>query len=511
MNVLFVTAEASPYLKTGGLGDVSEALPLSLASLGMNVRIVTPHYRAFDSYIRNNAVAVRRRIPIAVMLAGEYIAAAAVETIHPSDERITVWSIECPVYFDRPGLYGESGRDYPDNAERFIFFNKACIELIRICAERGEWTPDVVHSNDWHTAVIAFYITKVYSSMRPFDRMGTVFTIHNLAYQGVFSSLDYPLLGADWAHFTDSRMEHFGNINFMKSGIACAHAVTTVSPTYAREILSDDQGFGLAEFIRHHRKKLTGILNGARYETWSPEKDTLIPSQYSARDLSGKIACKKELCSQFGIPYQEGPPVIGIVSRLTMQKGLELVLAAMSDILRRTVVLVVLGVGDIKYEASFSAWRTIRPSRVGVHLAFSDERAHLVEAGSDMFLMPSLFEPCGLNQMYSLRYGTVPIVRFTGGLADTIIDRDSDSKEANGFTFREFTPQALLAAIDRALAVYNDGPSWKKLMMNGMRTSFSWDDAAAQYSKVYAQAKNAAALRKNKKRTAGKPKKNRKQ
>lgn len=487
MNVLFVTAEAAPYLKTGGLGDVSEALPLALASLGESVRIVTPHYRALDAFIRNNGIAVKRRIPITVMLAGSPISAAAVETEHPSSKRITVWSIDHPVYFDRPGLYGEGGRDYPDNAERFIFFTKACIELIRVLAEERRWTPDVVHTNDWHTALIAFYITKVFSSMRPFDRIGTVYTIHNLAYQGVYSSLHYPLLGADWSHFSENGMSHCENINFMKAGISYSHAVTTVSPTYAQEILTDDNGFGLAGHLRDHQRKITGILNGARYETWSPERDTLIPAPYSARDLSGKTTCKKALCERFGLPYHEHTPIIGIVSRLTQQKGLELVLTAMSDLLRRNVLIAVLGVGEVKYEASFSAWHTIRPARVGVHLAFSDELAHLVEAGSDMFLMPSLFEPCGLNQMYSMRYGTVPIVRSTGGLADTVVDH-ALSTSANGFAFHGFSADALLAAVDRALTVYADQNAWKRLMHNGMCTKFSWTDAAKRYSAVYRQA-----------------------
>ncbi|MBI4977585.1 MAG: glycogen synthase GlgA [Spirochaetes bacterium] len=491
MNVLYVSAEVAPYLKTGGLGDVSEALPLALAQRDIPVSIVTPHYRKVAEYFRENAVPVIRSHTIRVMLAGTYHEAQIHESRHPSDERIPVYTVDAPEYYDRPGIYTDGMRDYPDNAARFVFFAKAVIELIRIL-DADDSAPDIVHCSDWHTGLVSFFIKQVYASMRPFDRIAYIYAIHNLAYQGVFAPLDYPLFGADRELLTAGGLEHNGMLNFMKAGIVNADAVVTVSPTYAREILTDEFGFGLGGVIRTHRKKLIGILNGARYETWSPEHDRHLPARYSIKDMSGKAESRKRLCEIFNVTCRDDIAVVGIVGRLTWQKGFDLLIPIIGRLLQRNIVLIVLGQGEMKYETSFTAWQRMKPGAIGVKIEFNEPLAHLVEAGSDMFLMPSLFEPCGLNQIYSMRYGNVPVVRKTGGLADTVSDAGDDPAGGTGFVFADYSSDALYAAIERALGAFADKKIWDRIVMNGMKTDFSWARASAHYIACYKKA-----LRKN--------------
>jgi starch synthase len=387
--------------------------------------------------------------------------------------------LDCPPLFDRKGLYGESGMDYPDNHIRFAVFAKAALAVARFL-----FPTDIFHCHDWQAGLVPAYLRTTFATDPTYLGVKTLFTIHNLGYQGLFPKTVLAEAALDPAVDRPDRMEFFGRSSYIKGGIAYADAISTVSPTYAREIQTAEYGFGLDGALRARADVLSGILNGVDYLEWSPEIDRLIPATYSERELSGKTVCKQQLLQEFGLPPEAMErPLLGIVSRFTRQKGTDLIAEVADQIVAEDVYLVALGTGDPEYEEFFRRMAAQFPGRIAVRIGFDNRLAHLVEAGSDMFLMPSRYEPCGLNQIYSLRYGTVPVVRATGGLDDTI--EEGKGEEGTGFKFEEYSGQALLSAVRAAIRAFADRDSWRRLMIRGMEKDFSWKASAAAYSALY--------------------------
>ncbi|MDR5683295.1 MAG: glycogen synthase GlgA [Armatimonadota bacterium] len=470
MRVLFVSSEVAPFAKTGGLADVSAALPAALARAGIDARICMPRYGSIP-------------IPAPSSLVRE----SGGEIVETSLGDVTVWMVDHPGYFDRPGLYGEGGRDYEDNLERFAFFCRAALAW---CRQSG-WIPDVVHCNDWQTALIPVYLKIAHCGDPDLRDVASLLTVHNLAYQGVFPAERFSATGLPPELFSSAALEFWGKVNLLKGGLVFADLLSTVSPTYAREIQTPEFGCGLDGVLRERAHDLYGILNGADYTVWDPWVDELIPARYSAADLSGKAVCKAELQREFGLDPAPEAPLLGVVSRLTDQKGLDLIAACLDRIVAAGAQFVLLGTGDPKYQDLFRNAARSHPGSVGVRIGFDERLAHWIEAGADIFLMPSRYEPSGLNQLYSLRYGTVPVVRRTGGLADSITDATPDAierGEATGFVFVDYTADALWTAIERALAAHRDPEIWSRLVQAGMAADFSWDRAAAGYVELYRKA-----------------------
>lgn len=475
MRVLFCASEIVPLAKTGGLADVAGALPAALARSGIDVRLAMPRYRGVDL---PGATAVGR---LSVTLGREAAEGTLLDGRLPGSG-VPIWLVEQPDLFDRGGLYGEGGQDYPDNLARFTFFCRAVAQWL---ARRG-WQPDVIHCHDWQTALLPVIIRTEGA-----PRAASVFTIHNLAYQGLFPADQFALTGLPPSAFAMQGLEFWGQVNLLKGGLGFADVLTTVSATYAREIQTEEFGAGLEGVLRDRADDLVGILNGVDYEVWDPAVDALLPARYSADDMDGKPICKRALQRAFGLPEDPQVPVVGMVSRLADQKGLDLVVEIMGELLDAGVQFVLLGTGDPRYHRLFEELQARRRQHVGVRLGFDNALAHLIEAGADLFLMPSRYEPSGLNQLYSLRYGTVPVVRRTGGLADSVVDATPQALaagRANGFVFEPYEAQALLGAVRRALAAYRDPLTWRALQQAGMRADFSWARAAGQYAALYERA-----------------------
>jgi starch synthase len=478
MRILFVASEALPYAKTGGLADVIEALPRALVKLGHEVAVFLPRYRGVKSI---SVVMPSLTIPQGTRLRFPAITSGSLL------RGVRYFFLDDPFYFDRDGIYGDKNRDFPDNAERFTEFSRAAIELAKHI-----WMPDIFHCNDWQTAMVPALLKSSYADDPAVKDIPVVFTIHNIGYHGVFPPDSLARAGIPQTLFHPGGIEFFGNANFLKGGLIYSDYLTTVSRKYAQEIQTPEFGFGLDGVIRSRANRLVGILNGVDYSAWSPERDTLIPSKYSAKNLEGKKTCKQKLLEEFLLLRENlNRPVIGIVSRFADQKGFDLIAAIARDLMNEDVLLAVLGTGDRRYEELFRALATDFPGRVGVKIAYDNELAHLVEAGSDMFLMPSRYEPCGLNQIYSLRYGTVPIVRATGGLDDTIESFDLEHGTGTGFKFVEYSGPALLHVVRQALHYYSDDRIWKRIQLNGMAKEFSWNTSAAEYAKLYEVARAA--------------------
>src|SRR6516165_5061943 len=438
MRILFVASEALPYAKTGGLADVLEALPRSLVKLGHNVAVFLPRYRGIAT---NSAVMESMTIPQGTRLRFPSVRSGSIH------RGVRYFFLDDPDYFDRDGLYADKNRDFPDNAERFTEFSRAAIELAK-----HVWTPDLIHCNDWQTSMVPVLLRTSYGDDPAVKGIPVVFTIHNMGYHGVFPRDALERAGIPAGVFHPGGLEFFGNVNFLKGGLVYSDYLTTVSPKYAQEIQTSEFGFGLDGVVRSRADRLVGILNGVDYSAWSPERDPLIPAKYSAKDLSGKGLCKLALLEQLHL-LDDNPhrPVLGIVSRFADQKGFDLIAAIAHGLMQEDVLLAVLGTGDKRYEDLFRALAQDLPGRVGLKVAYDNPTAHLIEAGADMFLMPSRYEPCGLNQIYSLRYGTVPIVRATGGLDDTIESFDLQIGTGTGFKFLEYSGGALLHSIRQAL------------------------------------------------------------
>jgi starch synthase len=472
MNILFASSELSPFAKTGGLGDVLAALPAALRKRGHSVSCVLPLYRSAA------AVAKDRRpadLQITVPMGAASATASIWEDVTPAG--VKLFFVQQDGYFDRPSFYGTAAGDYPDNAARFIFFSKVAVEL----AKHIRPVPQILHSHDWQTGLIP---ALVHAAELPFR---TVYTIHNLAYQGSFWAFDFEMTNLPGKYFSPPGVEFYGRLNCMKAAITLADQLTTVSPRYAEEIQTYDFGCGLDIVLQENNRKLTGILNGVDYGVWNPLTDPLLPHPFSARSLKGKAACKKALLKEMGLPPGNAP-LFASVSRLTGQKGFDLLSAMMDEFLEQDVRYVLLGAGEPFYQEYFSQLSRKHPSKVAAKIGFDEGLAHRIEAGADFFLMPSRFEPCGLNQMYSLRYGTIPIVHETGGLADSVENYNPLSGEGTGFRFSPYDRIALARAVEAALDVYRNPKVLARLRRNAMRQEFSWNVAAAQYEKVYERA-----------------------
>ncbi len=484
MHIAFVASECVPFSKTGGLADVVGALPRALAALGHQVSVYVPLYR--QTKLTDAQTVVRS---ITIPFDDQYRFCSVKTAANQPGIRFNF--VDFPEYFDREALYGTSAGDYPDNAERYALFSRAVLEASKVLG-----VPQVFHCHDWQTALVPVLLKTLYGEDPAFKDTGTVFTIHNMGYQGLFPSDILPLLMLPWDLLTMSKMEFFGQVNFLKGALVLSDFVTTVSKKYSHEIQTTEFGFGLEGVLRGRSATVTGILNGADYEEWSPQNDKFIAAKFSAQDMAGKQTCKQDLLKTFGIVgAKEETPVIGIVSRLAAQKGFDLITQIMDRLALEEMILVVLGTGDKLYEEMFQRMQKQFPKKVAIQVAYDNAMAHKVEAGADMFLMPSRYEPCGLNQIYSLKYGTVPIVRATGGLDDTIEPWDAVSRKGTGFKFNEYTGEALLAAIRHALKAYRDQGSWQTLMKNGMGRDFSWNASAREYGKIYEKVRQTRMVR----------------
>jgi starch synthase len=466
-----VSPEASPWAKTGGLADVVGALPAALARIGHSVATVIPRYMDARS-----ALAKRVTGSLRIPLAGRVYDAAIWEL---SAGDTTVYFVEQPGLFDRPGLYGDQRGDYPDNHIRFAVLSKAALEV-----SRRLFPADIIHCHDWQASLVPAYLNDPRIADPTFLGIRTLLTIHNLGYQGIFDRTALGEIGLPEAFYSMEGMEFFGKINLLKAGIVFADRLNTVSRRYAEEIQTPEYGFGLDGLLRKRRAALSGILNGADYSRWNPETDPLIPATFSATKLGGKRACKVGLLRETGLPERAiDRPLVGIISRFTGQKGFDLIAEAAKEMFGEDIYLVAVGNGETQWENLFRDLQAEFPDRISVRFGYDDALAHRIEAGADMFLMPSRYEPCGLNQIYSLRYGTVPIVRATGGLDDTIVS--APPGEATGFKFDDYNGKALLNAIRQACARWTNRKAWTAMMTRGMRKDFSWTDSASEYSHLY--------------------------
>ena len=481
LNIAVVTSEAVPFAKTGGLADVSGVLPGLLAGRGHRVKMFMPRYRQVATGFTDlETVADDFDIPV-----GETRHPGQLSRLVDNDTGLEIYFIGNDFFFNRQELYRElsTGRDYEDNDNRFIFFSRMVIEALR----RLGWAPDIVHANDWQAALVPAYLKTVYKNDPVVGSAATVFTVHNLAYQGQFPAETFDKLGIDPAYFGPvAPFEYWGKVNLMKAAVVLSDLVTTVSPTYAGEIrTTSDYGMGLEGVLDEYSDKLIGILNGVDYDTWSPRTDRLIPHRYFKDNLSGKKKNKLELLHRSGFPIRLDHPLFGMISRLDSQKGFDLIVDIIDEMMQMDLQFVLLGTGNLKYHQVFTEIAGKYPDKFQAYLQFDNQLAHLIEAGSDIFMMPSRYEPCGLNQMYSLRYGTVPLVRKTGGLADTVDDFDETTRQGTGFVFEEYTAEALLATVKRAVRLFNKKRLWYKIVKQGMIEDFSWEMSARKYETAY--------------------------
>jgi starch synthase len=472
LHVAFVTSEMAPFVKTGGLADISAALPKALARLGHRVTVVIPRYRNIAFPPGEFAGSVHVPVDAVTRSAGFYR-----KTLEPG---LDVVFLEHPPFFDRAVPYGE----YDDNRLRFAFLCRGALEYFRSRGER----PDVFHAHDWQAGLVPVYLKSFYWDDPTLHRSPSVFTIHNVAYQGVFAPNTIDVLGLPWHLGRSEALEFHNGISYLKGGILFSEFVNTVSPTYAREIQGPEHGYGFDGILRSRGADLSGILNGVDYDDWSPEHDRHIAQTYSADAMAGKAACKADLLRTFNLPEFPDLPVVGIVSRLVWQKGFDIVARAWFDIVSRPLRLVAVGTGEPEVEAGLRGLQDRDDQRFAVKFTYDEALAHKITAGADMFLMPSRFEPCGLTQMYSLRYGTVPIVRSTGGLVDTVTPADGNGG-GTGFRFDAADGTALIWALDQALTAYKDKKAWKSLQQNGMRLDFSWERSAQAYVDLYKRAR----------------------
>ncbi len=470
LKVLIVSSEVSPYAKSGGLGDVAGSLPKALRKAGVDARVVFPKYRTINDKFLTGC---------------EYVSSFDV-TLDWRKQKADIFTLNADVptymigndfYFGRAGYYG-----YGDDNERFAFFCKAAIEFL----DYIDFVPDVIHCNDWQTGPICLYVKDRYSKIKYFSNIKTLFTVHNLQYQGMFPRDTLRMMELDDNYyFTNDKLEFFNAVSFMKAGLLYSDAISTVSRTYSYEVQTAEYGYGLDGVLRARSHELYGIVNGIDYDINNPADSTKIYANFSAKDMSGKAENKKKLQEELGLPQRADVPMFSIISRLVDQKGINLILQAAHNLLSRDVQLVVLGTGDYHYENMFRDLAYRYPDKVSANILFDDTLAQKIYAGSDLFLMPSLFEPCGLGQLFCMSYGTVPVTRTTGGLVDTVKHFDAETGEGNGFQFHDYDAGGLLWAIDRALEIYADPELWKKVVQNAIETKFSWDTSAQEYIEVY--------------------------
>ena len=493
MKVLFASSEFAPLVKTGGLADVSGSLPLALARLGLDVRVLLPAYPSVLRHLGSDAAAQK---PLATIAAHRELPRADLLAATGS-HGLPLLLVHCPALYDRPGnpYLGPDGRDWPDNDLRFGLFSRIAA-LLGTGASPIDWRPDVIHCQDWQTGLAPVYLAYGTGDGLPAARAASVMTIHNLAYQGIFPPGSALRIGLPPAGFSIPGAEYYGNLSFLKGGLACADAITTVSPTYAREICTDTLGFGLQGLLRSRASVLTGILNGVDTEYWDPAVDPLIVHRYDADTLDRKRINKRALQAVLGLTMDDETPVLGVVSRLVEQKGVDLIADILDQVVQLPAQVVIQGLGDRAIEERLLGLARQYPRQLGVRVAFDEPLAHMIEAGADMFLMPSRFEPCGMNQMYSQRYGTLPIVCRTGGLADSVVDctvQTLANATATGFSFAPASAEALLATVRRAVDLYRDAAAWHAVQRSAMAFDVSWNASARQYRQVYEKAAQARA------------------
>lgn len=477
LKVWFLASEVAPFAKTGGLADVAGALPGGLRDLGVDVHVGLPFYRM----AKEAGFKARQVMEGLQVQAGN---AGLVGSVHEtsSDKGVPVYLFDMPELFDRGGLYGETGGDYPDNLERFAYFCRAAL----IFAKKTGFKFDLVHCHDWQTGLVPVYLKTLYREDPFFSTASSVFTIHNMGYQGLFPAGKLSACGVPPAEFHADGIEYWGKISLLKAGIVYADAVTTVSPRYSVEIQGAELGMGMDKVLRKRSTDIHGILNGADYSVWDPATDRHLPENYSPGRMAGKKQCKASLIQEMGLdPAMEQRPLIGMISRLDHQKGLDLLMEILHDALKLDIALVILGSGDVKIETAVRRAAEQYPGRLGLKLGFDEPLAHRIMAGSDMILIPSRYEPCGLVQIYGLKYGTVPIVRATGGLDDTVAGFDPDTGKGTGFKFAEYEAGAFLGKVKEAVEVFGDKSRWKRLMRNGMQQDFSWQKSARRYLALY--------------------------
>ena len=477
MRVCMLTPEAFPYAKTGGLADVLAALPAALARLGVEVTVLLPAYREALRVVGPVEHLGSVRAPVSSRLEPATI-------VRVAGARVPTLMVQAPRYFDRDGLYGAAGHDHADNAERFVYFCRAALEW-----QRGLGTPpDIIHCHDWQTGLAPAMLRGTAALYPELRRVRVVQTVHNLAYQGRYWAADWHLLNLDGRYFTSDTLELYGDISFLKAGLVFADFITTVSPRYAREIQTPEFGEGLDGVLRARARRLRGIVNGIDYRLWNPATDRLIAARYDVGAMSGKARCKADLQQALGLQVDAAPPLLVMVSRLAAQKGLDVALSALPSLLEGSdLQVVLLGSGDVWLESGFHDLAQRFPQRLAVRIGFDEQLAHRIVAAGDLFLMPSRYEPCGLSQLYSLRYGTVPVVHATGGLDDTVSEFDAASGSGTGFKFAPCTPETLRDAVSRAITVRRDATPWTRLQERGMREDFSWERSAGAYRNLYAE------------------------
>ncbi len=482
-NIVWAASEVFPYAKTGGLADVSGALPQSLAERGHKVSVIMPYYPQVMKNFNKDIVIKKKLLGVPFGWGTEW--AQILE--HKINENLSIYFIEFHQFFDRPTLYDYDGVEFSDNAERFIFFSRAVMQAVLAL----ELKPDILHTNDWHTALCNVYLkSHLYEEFDNFKNCKSILTIHNIGYQGVFNKSNILWTNLGWEYFNYHCLEFYDQINLMKAGVLTADVVNTVSPTYAAEILTAEYAFNLENPLQQRASegKLRGIVNGIDIEEWNPEKDKELPFNYSISKIAGKAKCKKALQKEFGLPVSPKTPLFGIVSRLAIQKGIDVFLEAVEDMLiYDDIQFAIVGSGDKVLQGWLNALANKYPNKISFFSGYSNKKAHLVEAGCDAFIMPSRYEPCGLNQLYSMRYGTIPIVRATGGLEDTVINYEySNIKDATGFKFWDLNPDALRGTMRWAASIFRDDrKSFNQIRKNGMSQDFSWEHTAKDYENLY--------------------------
>ncbi len=496
MNIVVAASEAIPYAKTGGLADVTGALPQELAKLGHDVILLLPRYRSLDESGRHFRVIARLPVPTPRGDTEAVIEEDIVEIAGNTSMR--VWALRQDKYFDRAGLYQEQGQDYPDNLERFTWFSRAIVEAVSFLGREKRWKTEMLHLHDWQTALCAVYQKTVDRDRREFRDLKTVLTLHNVGYQGIFPGRQFDMTGLPPALFVPEGLEFYGSINLLKGGIIHADYLTTVSPTYAREILTPEFGFGLEGVLQTRRGHLEGIVNGIDTDRWNPASDRFLPAPYSINDRAGKSVCKRALQREFGF-RENHVPMLASIARLTSQKGVDLLEAVIPRLMESELQMAILGAGDSNHEDNLRKLRSRFPDRIGLHIGFDEGLAHRIEAGADIFLMPSRYEPCGLSQLYSLRYGTVPVVTKTGGLADTVVPVNSETLKlgtATGYHVESLTEEGVRSAVLSAVEMYSESALWEQIVRTGMKTDVSWSNSARTYERIFSRlvmsARNAA-------------------
>lgn len=481
--IWYLSTEVSPFAKTGGLGDVSSSFPKALKGLDYEIRTSMPKYKSINErkYILREVIRLKE-IPVTIDGVTKIISA---KSAFLPESKVQIYFIEIPEFFNRNGLYTDkyTGKDFPDNAQRFAYFCKGAIETLKILS----WKPDIIHCNDWQTALVPIYLKLLYQDNEFYRGIKTIFTIHNLAYQGIFDINTAKKLDLDISLIeNDGPLGKDGQLNLMKGAIHYADGITTVSEKYAVEISTlPEYGYGLEKIIQKNKAKFSGILNGVDYTVWSPERDKFIPFKYSSEKIEGKEQNKQALLTRVNLKYTENTPLFGMISRVVEQKGYGLIVEALETLVELDFQLVILGSGDKNLEKAIEKIQKKHPNKISLNKAFDETLAHMIEAGSDFYLMPSKFEPCGMNQIYSLRYGTIPVVFKTGGLADTISEIDEKEETGNGFVFEKYTAKELIKAVKKGIKLYKNKNILSSTRLRIMKEDFSWDNSIDKYSEIY--------------------------